>query len=98
MSIKVLVESWRIEKKIKDMNKKDIQDFMLGRLENAESFTNDNRNAVLHHLKNIKRKIESVETDLMILEYIRIKDKNIKKEHIIESLDKVKERIEKIFE
>lgn len=94
MSIKVLVESWRIEKKIKDMNKKDIQDFMLGYLENAESFTNDNRNAVLHHLK----KIESVETDLMILEYIRIKDKNIKKEHILESLDKVKERIEKIFE
>lgn len=97
MSIKVLKEAWEIENKIKSMNKKELQEFMLGYLKNAESFTNDNMNAVFFHLSNIKRKIESVDKDLIILEKIRIKDRKIKKEYILRELEKVKERIEELF-
>lgn len=98
MSIKVLTEAWEIENKIKNMNKKELQEFMLGYLKNAESFTHDNMSAVFFHLSNIKRKIESIDKDLIILEKIKIKDRKIKKEYVLKILEEVKERIEKLFE
>lgn len=98
MSIKVLTEAWEIENKIKNMNKKELQEFMLGYLKNAESFTYDNMCAVIFHLSNIKRKIESIDKDLIILEKIKIKDKTISKEYVLKRLEEVKERIEKLFE
>lgn len=102
MSIKVVKEAWEIENNIKNLNKKDLVEYMLGYLKNAEAFTNDNRNTVYHHMNKIKQKIESTEVDLRILEFVGIKDKEMKekqvgKKYVLESLEKVKNRIESLY-
>lgn len=102
MSIGVVKEAWEIENNIKNLNKKDLVECMLGYLKNAEAFTNDNRNTIYHHMNKIKQKIESTEVDLRILEFVGIKDKEMKekqvgKKYVLESLEKVKNRIESLY-
>lgn len=102
MSIRVVKEAWEIENNIKNLNKKDLVECMLGYLKNAEAFTNDNRNTVYHHMNKIKQKIESTEVDLRILEFTGIKDKEMKekqvgKKYVLESLEKVRKRIEDLY-
>lgn len=39
MSIRVVKEAWEIENNIKNLNKKDLVEYMLGYLKNAEALT-----------------------------------------------------------
>lgn len=98
MSIKVLKTVCKIEEKIKSMNKAEIVGYMKGYLKQAEINANDNKNVVYHTCLEIKRKLQSIETELFILETIGIQDKKVGKVYLLDELERIKERIEKIYE
>lgn len=98
MSMKVLKTVWEIEDKIRNMNKAEIVEYMKGYLKQAEINANDNKNVVHHTCLEIKRKLQSIETELFILETIGVQDKRVGKAYLLDELERIKERIEKIYE
>ncbi|MGL5802691.1 MAG: hypothetical protein ACRCX7_08910 [Cetobacterium sp.] len=98
MSMKVLKTAWEIEERIKSMNKAEIVEYMKGYLKQAEINGNDNKNVVHHTCLQIKRKLQSIETELFILETIGVQDKKVGKAYLLDELERIKERIEKIYE
>lgn len=98
MSMKVLKTVWEIEDKIQNMNKAEIVEYMKGYLKQAEINANDNKNVVHHTCLEIKRKLQSIETELFILETIGVQDKRVGKAYLLDELERIKERIEKIYE
>ena len=98
MSFKVLKAVCEIEERIKNMNKAEIVEYMKGYLKQAEINANDNKTVVNHTCLQIKRKLQSIETELFILETIGVQDKRVGKKYLLDELERIKERIEKIYE
>lgn len=97
MNLKMLIKISEIEEKIKKMNKCELIEFMARFLEQAKHKADSNEGIILHCFPNIKRKLQSIENELFILEIIGIKNKKNGKEYLLKEIDAIKNRIENLY-
>lgn len=98
MGMRILKTAWEIEERIKNMKKAEIIDYMKGFLKQAEINANDNKSVVNHTCLLIKTKLQSIEKELFILESIGVQDKRVGKKYLLDELERIRGRIEKIYE